>query len=43
MLGLSISTVESHRTQLMAELDIHDIAGLVRFAIRSGLITLNNH
>jgi DNA-binding NarL/FixJ family response regulator len=36
-LEISINTVETHRTQLMAALDIHDIAGLVRYAIRSGL------
>ena len=36
-LGLSVNTVEAHRTQLMKALDIHDIAGLVRFAIRTGL------
>ncbi len=38
-LNLSAKTVEMHRTQLMAALDIHDIAGLVRYAIRMGLIT----
>jgi DNA-binding NarL/FixJ family response regulator len=37
MLGVSLNTVESHRTQLMKALDIHDVAGLVRFAIRTGL------
>jgi DNA-binding NarL/FixJ family response regulator len=37
-LELSIKTVEMHRTQLMATLDIHDVAGLVRYAIRVGLI-----
>ncbi len=37
-LKLSIKTVETHRAQLMDRLDIHDVAGLVRFAIRSGLI-----
>lgn len=37
-LGLSIKTVETHRLQLMQRLDIHDIAGLVRYAIREGLI-----
>ena len=36
-LGLSIKTVETHRAQLMARLDIHDIAGLVRYAIRAGI------
>ncbi|SIN97395.1 two component transcriptional regulator, LuxR family [Singulisphaera sp. GP187] len=38
-LGLSIKTVESHRTLLMERLGIHDVAGLVRYAIRVGLIT----
>ncbi len=38
-LDISAKTVEMHRTQLMAALDIHDIAGLVRYAIRTGLIT----
>ena len=37
-LGLSIKTVETHRAQLMDRLDIRDIAGLVRYAIRTGLI-----
>lgn len=37
-LGLSIKTVETHRTQIMDRLDIRDLAGLVRYAIRSGLI-----
>jgi DNA-binding NarL/FixJ family response regulator len=37
-LDLSIKTVETHRMQLMDRLGIHDIAGLVRFAIREGLI-----
>jgi len=37
-LGISIKTVESHRSNLMNILDIHEVAGLVRFAIRAGLI-----
>jgi DNA-binding NarL/FixJ family response regulator len=37
-LSISVKTVETHRMQLMERLDIHDIAGLVRFALRSGLI-----
>ena len=37
-LNISIKTVETHRMQLMERLDIHDIAGLVRYAIRIGLI-----
>jgi DNA-binding NarL/FixJ family response regulator len=38
-LDISIKTVESHRLQLMDRLDIHDIPGLVRYAIRSGLVS----
>jgi DNA-binding NarL/FixJ family response regulator len=41
-LDLSVKTVETYRTQLMDRLDIHDIAGLVRYAIRMGLITPDN-
>ena len=37
-LKLSVKTVETHRAQLMDRLDIHDLAGLVRFAIRVGLV-----
>ena len=37
-LNLSVRTVETHRAELMARLDIHDVPGLVRLAIRSGLI-----
>jgi DNA-binding NarL/FixJ family response regulator len=39
ILNLSVKTVETYRTQLMERLDIHDIAGLVRYAIRMGLIS----
>jgi DNA-binding NarL/FixJ family response regulator len=39
-LGLSVKTVETHRTQLMERLDIHDVAGLVRYAVRTGLISV---
>ena len=38
-LDISIKTVESHRLQLMGRLNIHDIPGLVRYAIRSGLVS----
>jgi len=37
-LGLSTKTVETHRAQLMERLDTHDIAALVRLAIRLGLV-----
>jgi len=39
ILDISVKTVETHRLQLMARLDIHDVPGLVRFAIRSGLVS----
>ena len=38
LLGVSPKTAESHRTQIMSKLDIHHTAGLVRYAIRRGLI-----
>ena len=38
-LTLSVKTVESHRTLLMDRLDIHDTAGLVRYAMRRGMIS----
>jgi len=37
-LEISVKTVETHRSQLMERLDIHDVAGLVRYAIIVGLI-----
>ncbi|CAE6691844.1 MAG: response regulator transcription factor [Nitrospira sp.] len=37
-LDLSVKTVETHRAQLMERLEIHDVPGLVRLAIRTGLI-----
>ena len=38
-LGLAVKTVETHRSQLMKQLDIHEVAGLVRYAMRIGLIS----
>ena len=38
ILDISVKTAESHRAQLMERLGIHDIAGLVRYAIRVGLV-----
>src|SRR4029077_6247218 len=38
-LDVSVKTIESHRLQLMERLNIHDIPGLVRYAIRSGLVS----
>jgi DNA-binding NarL/FixJ family response regulator len=37
-LGISVKTAESHRSRLMKKLDIHEIASLVLYAIRRGLI-----
>ena len=37
-LNLSVKTVDSHRTLLMKQLDIHEVAGLVRYALRKGII-----
>jgi DNA-binding NarL/FixJ family response regulator len=37
-LDLSVKTVESHRSELMQRLDIHGVAGLVRYAIRVGIV-----
>lgn len=38
-LKLSVKTVETHRSQLMKQLDLHEVAALVRYAIRTGLIS----
>jgi len=37
-LSVSVKTAESHRTRIMQKLDIHDIASLVRYSIRRGII-----
>jgi DNA-binding NarL/FixJ family response regulator len=37
-LGISIKTVEKHRKHLMDKLNIHDTAGLTRYAISAGVI-----
>lgn len=39
-LGISIKTVEKHRQQLMNKLNIHDVAGLTRYAISKGIIKI---
>jgi DNA-binding NarL/FixJ family response regulator len=38
-LDVSVKTVETHRQRLMDRLGIHDVAGLIRFALRTGLVT----
>jgi DNA-binding NarL/FixJ family response regulator len=37
-LDLSVKTIETHRSQIMDRLNIRDIAGLVRYAVRSGIV-----
>jgi two-component system, NarL family, nitrate/nitrite response regulator NarL len=41
-LGVGVRTVETHRERIMRKLDIHTVAGLTKFAIAKGLISLNN-
>jgi DNA-binding NarL/FixJ family response regulator len=40
-LNISVKTVETHRAQVMERLDIHDVVGLVRYALRIGLVKLD--
>lgn len=41
ILHISVKTAETHRTQLMERLDLHDVASLVRYAVRVGMIHPN--
>jgi len=41
MLAISVKTVETHRSQLMQKLEIYDVPGLVRYAIRHGLVGMD--
>ena len=41
MLSISPKTVETHRSELMQKLDTRDVPGLVRYAIRHGLISVD--
>jgi DNA-binding NarL/FixJ family response regulator len=38
LLEISVRTAECHRASVMDKLDIHDTAGLVRYAVRQGLV-----
>jgi DNA-binding NarL/FixJ family response regulator len=42
VLGVSVKTVETHRADLMERLGIRDVAGLVVYAIRNGLIDIDH-
>ena len=37
-LGISVKTVDNHRTNLMRKLNLHDVASLTRYALEVGLI-----
>jgi DNA-binding CsgD family transcriptional regulator len=37
-----VKTVKAHRGQLMEKLDIHTVAGLIKYAIREGLTSVDN-
>jgi len=39
-LNISVKTVEAHRAQIMEKIDVHDVAGLIRYAIRHGISEL---
>jgi two-component system, NarL family, nitrate/nitrite response regulator NarL len=39
-LGIGVRTIETHRERIMRRLDIHSVAGLTRFAIANGLVSL---
>lgn len=39
-LNLSVKTVESHRSEIMKRLEIHDVVGLVHYAMRVGLVAM---
>src|SRR6266480_3549909 len=38
LLGITVKTAEFHRARVMKKLEVHDVAGLVRYAIREGLV-----
>jgi DNA-binding NarL/FixJ family response regulator len=41
-LHISVKTVEKHRANVMSKLDVHDVAGLTRLAVKQGLVFLND-
>jgi DNA-binding NarL/FixJ family response regulator len=41
MMNVTVKTVEKHRTNLMSKLNVRDVAGLVRVAIKQGLVFLD--
>jgi DNA-binding NarL/FixJ family response regulator len=41
VLGVGVRTVETHRERIMRKLNIHSVAGLTRFAIAKGFVSLS--
>ncbi|MGC2423652.1 MAG: response regulator transcription factor [Nitrospirota bacterium] len=41
LMNISVKTVETHRAHIMSKLDIHDMAGLIKYAIRKGFVVLD--
>ena len=41
-LEISAKTVDNHRTNLMRKLNLHDIAGLTRYALEQGIVTASS-
>jgi len=42
-LGIGVRTIETHRERIMRRLDIHSVAGLTKFAIANGMVSLDGH
>jgi two-component system, NarL family, nitrate/nitrite response regulator NarL len=42
LLGIGVRTIETHRERIMRRLDIHSVAGLTKFAIANGLVSLED-
>jgi DNA-binding CsgD family transcriptional regulator len=42
-LGIGVRTTETHRERIMRKLDIHSVAGLTKFAISHGIISLEEN
>lgn len=42
-LGIGVRTIETHRERIMRRLDIHSVAGLTKFAIANGMVSLEDH
>ncbi|MCS6885784.1 MAG: LuxR C-terminal-related transcriptional regulator [Acidobacteriota bacterium] len=43
ILGLSRRTIEAHRARIMLKLNLHDLPALVKYSIRAGITSVNEH